>query len=418
MSDLFRNFVESQIEKMSTPRNIIVDKINSLKQTVETFKGLTTETANINNKGQVNDYSDKIVSTSTNEPSNSNTALLNVPTNPVLRASVSSSSSASSSTSTEPYTNNNPKSQPLSSSSRLTSSSPNRTPPTSPPLKHNSPTPSSPQLLNNIKVFTENLSRRTSLLRRHLSENNQETTDDTSLSLLSGGITKIYNTVEQNTTDRTHIEDGRSRTLIRQSTDTTCTFPVRQTIRRQLSVETVEIPGLNGVKVVRYLHDNLGRLQPDLYKQIPNTDPSYGYGKIYFNLFYNLSLTSFIVFIDRIENLPGRDLNRLQPCDAYVKLNLLPERRKKYQTKVQKRNLNPSFQETFQFNISYDELCKRTLLLAVYDFGRITKRSLIGTVKIDDLQSFKDLKSNEIACQRSIVPGTEVSIMYYLNISL
>ena len=46
---------------------------------------------------------------------------------------------------------------------------------------------------------------------------------------------------------------GRSRSLIRQSTDTTCTFPIRRGVRRMESIETVEIPGLNGVKAIRYL---------------------------------------------------------------------------------------------------------------------------------------------------------------------
>ncbi|CAF1251381.1 unnamed protein product, partial [Didymodactylos carnosus] len=402
------------MEKISTPRNIIIDKINTLKQTVETFKGLTTDTnnSNINNRIQINDYCEKISTASHNEPINSNTALLNVPINSPFRSSVSSSSSASSSTSNEPYTIGNhmiinlvPKSPPLASVSRPSPLS-NKTPPTSPLLKYNSSTVSSPPLLNNIKQLTDRISGRTSLLRRHLSDNNQETSYDTSSSQPIIGA-QIYNRTDKNKNDNNDRDDLRSRALIRQSTDTTCTFPIRRTIRRQLSVETVEIPGLNGVKVVRYLHDNLGRLQPDLYKQIPNTDPSYGYGKIYFSLFYNQTLSALIVNIDKIENLPGRDSNRSQPCDAYVKLNLLPDRRKKYQTKVQKRNLNPSFQETFQFSITRDELYKRTLLLAIYDFGRITKRSLIGTVKVDELQSVKDLMINDVSYQKSIVPGTE-----------
>ncbi|CAF0964194.1 unnamed protein product [Didymodactylos carnosus] len=352
------------MEKISTPRNIIIDKINTLKQTVETFKGLTTDTnnSNINNRIQINDYCEKISTASHNEPINSNTALLNVPINSPFRSSVSSSSSASSSTSNEPYTIGNhmiinlvPKSPPLASVSRPSPLS-NKTPPTSPLLKYNSSTVSSPPLLNNIKQLTDRISGRTSLLRRHLSDNNQETSYDTSSSQPIIGA-QIYNRTDKNKNDNNDRDDLRSRALIRQSTDTTCTFPIRRTIRRQLSVETVEIPGLNGVKVVRYLHDNLGRLQPDLYKQIPNTDPSY----------------------------------------------------------VQKRNLNPSFQETFQFSITRDELYKRTLLLAIYDFGRITKRSLIGTVKVDELQSVKDLMINDVSYQKSIVPGTEKTNLYRID---
>lgn len=36
-------------------------------------------------------------------------------------------------------------------------------------------------------------------------------------------------------------------------------------------------------------------------------------------------------------------------CDPYVKLHLLPDRKKKYQTKVHRKSLNPVFNETFIF---------------------------------------------------------------------
>jgi hypothetical protein len=176
------------------------------------------------------------------------------------------------------------------------------------------------------------------------------------------------------------------------------------------SIETVEIPGLNGVKSIRYLNDNLGKLQPDLYiKQISQTDPTYGFGKITFTLYYNQQISSLIVTILSIDNLPYRDINSKILPDPFIKIVLLPDRRRKFQTKVSKKTQSPQVNEIFQFQINYDELRRRILLLSVYDFGRSTKRSLIGTVKVDDVSSMPDITSQDVTCTRSIVPGTEVN---------
>ena len=46
-------------------------------------------------------------------------------------------------------------------------------------------------------------------------------------------------------------------------------------------------------------------------------------------------------------NLPVKDV--LGSSDPYVKIYLLPDRKKKFVTKVHRRNLNPVFNETFVF---------------------------------------------------------------------
>jgi synaptotagmin-1 len=144
-------------------------------------------------------------------------------------------------------------------------------------------------------------------------------------------------------------------------------------------------------------------------KQTSQTDPTYGFGKITFTLFYNQQISSLIVTILSIDNLPYRDINSKILPDPFIKIILLPDRRRKFQTKVSKRTQSPQFNETFQFQINYEELRRRLLLLSVYDFGRSTKRSLIGTVKVDDVSSMPDITTKDVTCTRSIVPGTEVS---------
>ena len=396
MNEMFniRSFVGNQVEKLSSPKNLLVDKF---RQTVDNIKLPFSTTSN----------NDTTTTTTTDETFN-------------VRPSESSSSS---SVSSNEQTHNNS----LFNSLKSTTSNSQK-------LSRLLSTPSplsSPKLLSNFKTLTDRFSRPQSILRRHVSESNQpdETiitnNDDKSLSqpiYHNNPPIDVNFTANDNNNDTNRITDvttkllGRSRSLIRQSTDTTCTYPIRRPMRRMESVETVEIPGLNGVKALRYLNDNLGKLQPDLYiKQASQTDPTYGCGKLTFTIFYNQQTTSFIVTVISIDNLPYRDLNTKISPDPFIKVVLLPDRRRKFQTKVSKRTQSPQFNETFQFQITYEELRRRILLLSVYDFGRATKRSLIGTVKIDDVLSIPDITSHDVTCTRSIVPGTEVSFYHDYN---
>jgi synaptotagmin-1 len=40
-------------------------------------------------------------------------------------------------------------------------------------------------------------------------------------------------------------------------------------------------------------------------------------------------------------------------CDPYIKVFILPDKKKKFETKPQKRTLNPVFNETFVFKVYY-----------------------------------------------------------------
>jgi hypothetical protein len=404
MSDMFniRSFVGNQVDKLSTPTHLLVDRF---RQTVDNIKLPFSTPSNANERLDGSTIASNIADSSS-------------PIRP-------SESSSSSSVSSNDQSNHHLFSSLLPITRSSQSSSPNsqklgRLLPPSSPL-------SSPKLLSNFKTLSDRFTRRPSILRRHVSESNPSdeatlnnhhsnmsntTDDDKSLSqpIYHNNPAIDIQLSSQDSQDGYLSSSGRSRSLIRQSTDTTCTFPIRHGMRRMESIETVEIPGLNGVKSIRYLHDNLGKLQPDLYtKQALQIDPTYGYGKLTFTLHFNSSIGSLIVTIVSVDNLPYRDSTLKVPPDPYLKLLLLPDRRRKYQTKVTKRMQTVQINETFQFQITYEELRRRSLLLSIYDFGRSTKRSLIGTVKVDDMSSINDLTSHDVTCTRSIVPGTEVS---------
>lgn len=251
--------------------------------------------------------------------------------------------------------------------------------------------------LNSISV-----NRRQSTFRRHVSESNRinEPTFHTNPAIDVDQLFKPKNWKKKEIFDR-------SRSLIRQSTDTTCTYPIRRTIRR---LESIEIPGLNGVKSIRYINDDLGRLQPELYrKQIHQNDATHNAGIIHFKLFFNQTLQALLVQLVSIENLSPKDLSNKSTVNPFVKLYLLPDRRRKFQSKVYKFNKTIEIDENFQYPISYELLLKRTLVFSINDFSRSLKRNSIGTVQLEQFDAMPEITTNEIFFSRMIVPQIEVS---------
>lgn len=62
-------------------------------------------------------------------------------------------------------------------------------------------------------------------------------------------------------------------------------------------------------------------------------------------------LLKLIVGILQAQDLAAMDMGGTS--DPYVKVFLLPDKKKKYETKVQRKNLCPVFNETFIFKVLY-----------------------------------------------------------------
>lgn len=101
------------------------------------------------------------------------------------------------------------------------------------------------------------------------------------------------------------------------------------------------------------------------------------------------------------EELPALDMGGTS--DPYVKIYLLPDKKKKFETKVHRKTLNPVFNETFIFKVTFSEITTKTLVFAVYDFDRFSKHDQIGEVKIpmnqvdlaQTIEEWRDLTSVE-----------------------
>uniref|UniRef100_A0A3B4TUK1 Synaptotagmin Va n=1 Tax=Seriola dumerili TaxID=41447 RepID=A0A3B4TUK1_SERDU len=118
-------------------------------------------------------------------------------------------------------------------------------------------------------------------------------------------------------------------------------------------------------------------------------------------LFYPPPPFQLIVGILQAQDLPAMDMGGTS--DPYVKVYMLPDKKKKFETKVQRKNLSPVFNETFTFKIPYSELGGQTLVLQVFDFDRFGKHDVIGEIKIamnsidlgQPIQEWKDLVGGE-----------------------
>uniref|UniRef100_A0A8C7DKN4 Synaptotagmin 6 n=1 Tax=Oncorhynchus kisutch TaxID=8019 RepID=A0A8C7DKN4_ONCKI len=158
---------------------------------------------------------------------------------------------------------------------------------------------------------------------------------------------------------------------------------------------------------------SIGRIKPELYRQKTlDTDESAknsnakNCGKINFSLKYDYENEALLVNILKAFDLPAKDL--CGSSDPYVKIYLLPDR-KKFQTRVHRKTLNPTFDESFQFPVPYDELAVRKLHMSVFDFDRFSRHDMIGEVVVDNLVETSDL-SRETDIWRDIQYTTTESV--------
>ncbi|XP_053307646.1 synaptotagmin-5 [Spea bombifrons] len=151
----------------------------------------------------------------------------------------------------------------------------------------------------------------------------------------------------------------------------------------------------------------IDKVQPDVEDLDPSLHdgkedkPQEKLGKLQYSLDFDFQTGQLIVGIIQAADLPALDIGGTS--DPYVKVYLLPDKKKKYETKVHRKTLNPTFNESFTFKIPYAELGGKTLVMSVYDFDRFSKHDAIGEVRIHmntvDLahviEEWQDLQSAE-----------------------
>lgn len=122
-------------------------------------------------------------------------------------------------------------------------------------------------------------------------------------------------------------------------------------------------------------------------------------GKLQYSIDYDFENTKLTIGILQAADLMSMDSGGTS--DPYVRVLLLPDKKKKFDTKVHKKTLNPVFNETFVFKIPYEELGGKTLCMSVYDYDRFSKHDVIGEVKLPmntidlgrPIEEWRDLES-------------------------
>ncbi|VFV31486.1 low quality protein: [Lynx pardinus] len=158
---------------------------------------------------------------------------------------------------------------------------------------------------------------------------------------------------------------------------------------------------------------SIGRIKPELYKQKSvdgddaKSEAAKSCGKLNFSLRYDYESETLIVRILRAFDLPAKDF--CGSSDPYVKIYLLPDRKRKLQTRVHRKTLNPTFDENFHFPVPYEELADRKLHLSVFDFDRFSRHDMIGEVILDNLFEASDL-SRETSIWKDIQYATSESV--------
>ncbi|XP_077449968.1 synaptotagmin-10 isoform X2 [Stigmatopora argus] len=217
---------------------------------------------------------------------------------------------------------------------------------------------------------------------------------------------------------------SRQAKIQRQTTEPTSSSrhnSFRRHLPRQMNVNSFDL-SMDAVPFRQSSTASIGRIKPELYKQKSvdsdgePREPVETCGKLSFSLRYDYEERALVVKILKGVDLPAKDFTGTS--DPYVKIYLLPERKKKFQTRVQRKNLNPTFDESFRFPVGYDELCNRKLHLSIYDFDRFTSHDMIGQVVVDNLFELSDLSREAVVWKDIHAATTETvdlgEIMYSL----
>ncbi|KAF6024105.1 SYT2 [Bugula neritina] len=169
--------------------------------------------------------------------------------------------------------------------------------------------------------------------------------------------------------------------------------------------------GIVDMKGVGLLNKTLNKesVQPDLESLEGNMEEGEGeekeeeeqvnLGRLHFKLDYDFNKSELTVGIMEAEEIPAMDMSGTS--DPYVKVFILPDKKKKFETKVHRKTLSPVFNESFVFKLPFGDIPQKTLVMAVYDFDRFSKHDQIGQLVIplgsidlcESLEDTRDLTS-------------------------
>ena len=123
-----------------------------------------------------------------------------------------------------------------------------------------------------------------------------------------------------------------------------------------------------------------------------------------FSLYYDIQRRTLTVNLQRAYNLPVKDIF-MGSSDPFVVMFLLPSREEILQSKIVEKDLNPVFDQVFEFRaILSQELYSQVLVMQVYDHDKFASNDLIGSVLIP----MKEAELYGMTMKRKIGEGKHV----------
>ncbi|XP_065667144.1 synaptotagmin-1 [Hydra vulgaris] len=128
-------------------------------------------------------------------------------------------------------------------------------------------------------------------------------------------------------------------------------------------------------------------------------------GKVRFSLEYDEEAEVLKVTIIEAQNLPAADEGGAS--DPYIRVMLKPDTRRRYETIVLDKTLNPKYDQTFEFKkLPISELLNRTLSILAIDFDQLPEHDILGMAEIPMIDF--DL-SSPVEVWRTLIPGYDLN---------
>ena len=102
---------------------------------------------------------------------------------------------------------------------------------------------------------------------------------------------------------------------------------------------------------------------------------------IRYQISYDRNYQSLRVTVAQCRDLKKQDVG-LGKIDPYVKVYLMPGNYQVEKTKTQKKNFNPTFNETFTYQLPVVDVPSKTVVLQVVDWDMMSKDDAVGEVQV------------------------------------
>ncbi|ESO12606.1 synaptotagmin 7d [Helobdella robusta] len=115
-------------------------------------------------------------------------------------------------------------------------------------------------------------------------------------------------------------------------------------------------------------------------------------GMLLVTLCYQPASETITITINKAKDLKAKDING--SSDPYVKVWLMHDGKKieKKKTEVHEKNLNPIFNDIFNFTVPYDKIRQSSLVVSVMDYDRMGRNEAIGQLVLGSKSGQMEVK--------------------------